>query len=96
MNTENPLEKRQSNAKETTIRLLYAILFSVIYYVALFVVGAIILFQFGFTYLTGQHNEKLLVFSGSLNRYVLQILDFLSFRTDQKPYPFDEWPPSDS
>lgn len=96
MNTEKPLEKLQSNAKETTIRLLYAILFSFIYYIALAVVGAIILFQFGITYITGQPNEKLLAFSGALNRYILEILDFLTFRADRKPYPFDDWPAAGS
>ncbi len=96
MNTEKLPEKLKSNAKETTIRLLYAILFSFIYYIALAVVGAIILLQFGFTYMTGQPNEKLLAFSGTLNRYVLEILDFLTFRVERKPYPFDEWPTAGS
>ncbi len=82
----------KSSAKETGIRLLFVILFGAIYSVAELVVAAVVILQFGFKFVTGDTNGKLLMFNGSLNRFIYDILQFVSFRNDDKPFPFDDWP----
>lgn len=76
-------------------RGLYMVLFVVIYNVSEFVMGALVLIQFGFKLITGHTNENLLGFGQDLSRYIYQIFRFLSFNTEYKPFPFDEWPPVD-
>ena len=94
--TEDTIEQTNPpTAKETGIRLLFVILFAAIYSVAELVVAAIVLIQFGFMFITGAANDKLLAFSTSLNRFIFQILQFVTFKSDDKPFPFEDWPSSD-
>jgi len=37
-------------------------------------------------------NERLLDFSSDLSVYIYQILQFLTFNSEAKPYPFAVWP----
>jgi len=93
MNTElkNNLRKRQ-----TWLRGLYMLLFIVIYHVAEVVVGAVVLLQFLFTLATGETNARLLRFGQSLTDYVYGILRFLTFNSEDMPFPFSDWPARDS
>ena len=84
--------ENKPSAKETGIRLLFVILFAAIYSVAELVIVAVVIIQFGFSFISGGTNSKLLSFSGNLNRYVYAILQFVSFRDDDKPFPFSDWP----
>jgi hypothetical protein len=83
---ENP------SRRETWIRLLFVILFAFIYGVAEVVLFALIVLQFGFKLITGNRNESLLQFSAGLNRFFYQILQFITFNSDNKPFPFSNWP----
>ena len=93
MDTElkDNLRKRQ-----TWLRGLYMLLFIVIFHVAEFVVGAVVLLQFLFTLFTGMTNTRLLQFGQSLSRYVYGILRFLTFNSEDLPFPFTDWPAADS
>jgi hypothetical protein len=80
--------------KEIWIRLLYVFLFVILYSVAEAVLGAIVIVQFGFKLITLETNKKLLDFSIGLNKYIYGILQFMTFNSDEKPYPFSDWPGS--
>lgn len=74
------------------MRGLYMLLFVAIYGVAEFLVGAIILFQFGALLLTGGTNEALRRFGRQLAAFGYEIALFLTFNSDRKPYPFSPFP----
>jgi len=78
------------------IRLLYMLLFWIIYCVAEVVLGAIVVFQFLFVLFTGNRNDKLLTFGGQLSTFIYQLLRFLTFNSETRPYPFDEWPAAEA
>ena len=89
------MEEDQRDApwsKETVIRLLYVVLYALIYAVAEVVVAAVIILQFGFKLATGKINDRLNSFSASLNRFIYQILEFATLRSDDKPFPLGDWP----
>ncbi len=77
---------------DTWTRGLFILLFAVIYSIAEVVMGAIVLFQFGSQLFTGKTNEKLYRFSHGLTAYFYQLVQFFTYRSDLKPYPFSEWP----
>ncbi|MBU0744553.1 MAG: DUF4389 domain-containing protein, partial [Gammaproteobacteria bacterium] len=52
----------------------------------------IALFQFVVTLIYDQPNNKLLDFSKHLNAYLLQIVNFLTFNSESKPFPFSNFP----
>jgi hypothetical protein len=41
---------------------------------------------------TGDTNERLLTLGQNLSTYVYQITLFLTFNSDEHPYPFGDWP----
>ncbi|MDH3314691.1 MAG: DUF4389 domain-containing protein [Gammaproteobacteria bacterium] len=87
--------KQNLTRSETWLRLLYVILFAVIYTVAEVVLVAVVTVQFGFVLISGKRNNNLLQFGGRLSRYMYDLLLYFTFRTDARPYPFDDWPAAD-
>lgn len=66
---------------------------ALLYSVSRIVVTAVIIFQFFWVLFTGKNNSKLEVLGASLASYTYQIILFLTFNTEERPFPFDlEWP----
>lgn len=77
------------------IRGLFMLLFLAIYNVAEIVGLAVVLFQFVHVLLTGKSNAQALALGGGLAHYFKQIVRYLTFNSEERPFPFSEWP-SDS
>ena len=84
--------KEHVTAKSTWMRLLYMILFVVAFNVAELVVAFVVLTQFLFKLISGQPLEQLIVLGDSLSSYIGEIVRFLTFRSEDMPYPFGKWP----
>ncbi|MDE2148333.1 MAG: DUF4389 domain-containing protein [Gammaproteobacteria bacterium] len=77
----------------TWMRLLFMIVFSLLYQMAEFVVGVVIILQFFWVLFTGRKNPALVEFGQSLSTYAYQVLRYLTFNIEQRPFPFDlRWP----
>lgn len=74
------------------LRIMFAIMFYIIYKLADLVVAFIAVVQILFTVFGDEPNPKLKKFSGELSLYIQQILQFLGYASERKPYPFAEWP----
>jgi hypothetical protein len=79
-------------AKERWIRGLIMVFFIIIKYLVSWLINIVALFQFITDLVTGAPNSRLLKFSKNLNIYLLQIVNFLAFNSDIKPFPFTDWP----
>jgi len=88
---ENEIRQNLRN-RTTWWRALYMLLFTIIYGIAEVVVAAVVLFQLLSVLFTGSTNERLLNLGQNLSTYVYQILLFLTFNSDERPYPFGDWP----
>jgi len=84
----------KENAKDIDvwIRGLFIIVFSVIFYLLYALILLIVVFQFITKLITTELNEQLLSFSDSLNQYVSQILLYITFKSEERPFPFSPWP----
>lgn len=78
--------------KSSWMRALYMLLFSVIYGITEFVLFAVIILQLGFVLITGQKNDQLLELGGRLSQYVYQILQYLNFNQEGRPFPWADFP----
>jgi len=78
--------------QSTWIRGLYMVLFSIFYTIADFVLFAVVVFQFVLKLFTGDTNDRLRKLGLSISTYIYEILQFLSFNSEQHPYPFGTWP----
>ena len=91
MSDEKNVEECLKN-KSVWIRLLYMILFTILYSIAEVVIFAVAVYQFLSVLFTGNKDEKILNLGKSLSAYVYQVLQFLTFNTESKPYPMGDWP----
>ena len=80
-------------SKRTWLRLVFIVVFAVAWWITEFVLTAVIIIQFLWVLFTGQPNEKLRGFGQSLSRYAYQIFRYMTFNSDERPFPFDlDWP----
>jgi hypothetical protein len=69
------------------------LLFAFLYSVAEFVVFAVVVYQFLHVLLTGgDKDERIANLGGQLSVYVYKILQFQTFKTEDKPFPMADWP----
>jgi hypothetical protein len=76
------------------MRGFFMLLYAMICYVAISLTFFVVIFQFGSLLLTGKLNERLLPFGQSLSILIHQIFNFLTFNSEEKPFPFGNWPSS--
>ena len=55
-------------------------------------IALIALFQFLCTLIAGKPNDNARCFGKDLSLYAAEIIQFLSYNTDRKPWPFSPWP----
>lgn len=76
------------------LKTIYLIGFFVVYRILDLVILVLGAAQWGFRLLTGDVNPMLAQFGDSLGIYIGQIIQYLSGATEEKPYPFQDWPES--
>jgi hypothetical protein len=84
--------KENIKSSNVWMRGFFIFLYAMICYVAIFLIFFVVMFQFGSLLFTAKLNERLLPFSQSLSILIHQIFNFLTFNSDEKPFPFGNWP----
>lgn len=86
-------ENLKTNLTATGIwlRALYMVLMAIAWSVTELVLAAVVLLQFVLRLVTGEANADLLGFGRQLAAYAYNIFLFLTFNTEDKPFPFCEW-----
>lgn len=78
----------------TWIRGLYMLLFAVLFNVAEIVLAAVAIFQFLAQLVTGGVNRRLQTFGGNLAAYLQETTAFLTYASEERPFPIGPWPGS--
>lgn len=76
------------------LRILYMVGFYIVYKITDLVIIVMLILQAIVTTFGNGPNPRLKEFGASLATYVAQIIRFLSYADEKKPYPFSEWPKS--
>jgi len=81
-------------AKKRTIwvRGLFMVLMSFAYHLSGTLLFIVAILQFAMTVVTKTPNARLLSFGRNLGRYLQQIAHFLTFFSEEIPFPFSDWP----
>lgn len=74
------------------IRALCMILFWVILRISLLVTGVLAIVQWVLAWFEDSPNPQLVRFCRRLALYQKQLLDYLTFISHDKPFPFKDWP----
>lgn len=84
--------KQNLKRGEAWVRVFFILVFAFIYGVVNWVLAAVVLVQACWSLITTQTSERLRRFGASLGEYLRQIVRFLTYNSDNMPFPFDEWP----
>ena len=76
----------------TWIRFAYMLLFTVLLMAARLVITLVVVVQFLLVLLIGSDNENLRNLGQGLAKWVYETVMFLTFNSEEKPFPFNEWP----
>ena len=86
---ETPIEPPHESI---ALRILWMLVFALIWQVAQFLLGALVVVQLIYRLVYSAPNAGLMNFGDSLSQYLAQIGRFGSFHTEFKPFPFADWP----
>lgn len=87
--------KQNLTSSNQWMRLLYMVLFAVLLEIAGFVMLAVVIAQFLFAIVSGGANDNLRRLGDQIASYIYQTLQFLIYNSEEKPFPFSEWPESE-
>lgn len=88
---ENEL-KRHVKDKDTWLRFVYLVVFGVAFYLSILLTFAVSVFQFLAKLFSGGSFAGLADFGDNLATYQAQVTRFLTFASDDKPFPFAAFP----
>ncbi|MDM8349884.1 DUF4389 domain-containing protein [Pseudomonas sp. sp1636] len=74
------------------LRILWMAVFVIVWQLAELVLGGVVLLQLGYRLFYGAPSASLLGFGDSLSQYLAQIGRFGTFNSEEKPWPFADWP----
>lgn len=74
------------------LRVFWMIVFFLVWQVAEVLLLCLVLIQLGLRAFQNHPSPELSQLGDSLSQYLAQIGRFATFSTDQKPWPFTEWP----
>jgi hypothetical protein len=85
--------KENLKSRSTWLRLFFMFVMTLLYAVSRVVVSVVVLLQFFWVLLTAETNKPLEALGLSLATYTYQIIRYLTFNTEERPFPFDlDWP----
>ena len=82
----------QLKVKDKWLRGLFMLIFTVILGIVETVVFVAVVFQFLHVLVTGSMNSHIVPFSKQLILYIVQLYEFLTYQTEEKPFPFGSFP----
>lgn len=93
---DNEQLKSNLTSSKHWFRLIFMLLFAAVLQLASIVMWVLVIAQFFFSLITGEDNQHLRRFGHSLSTYIYDVLKFLCYSSDEKPFPFADWPSSSS
>jgi len=74
------------------LRLVFMLLSLLLVEIAASILVLLVIAQFLYRLFNESSHHTILEFSNSLGRFILHSYRFLSYQTESKPFPFNDWP----
>jgi hypothetical protein len=78
------------------VRIILMVAFAVVLYPVFLVLLVLMIAQMLFVIITGESNANLRSLGVALSVYIFQIVQFMSYVTDVKPFPFSDFPKAEN
>ncbi|PTY36731.1 hypothetical protein BGP77_05430 [Saccharospirillum sp. MSK14-1] len=87
---------RRERSEHQLLRLVFMVIFGVVLRLSVILTFLLAAVQWIWRWFQSEENERLRGFCLALGRYQHQVLDYLLFNTEAKPFPFADWPADES
>ncbi len=94
MVTSDEVKKNLTHG-DAWLREFIIVVFSFVYWVVNWVLAAVVLVQVLWSLITANTSERLRAFGASLGEFLRQIVRFMTYNSDDMPFPFADWPKPD-
>jgi len=85
--------EKNVKSRSTWMRLVFMLISLALLAVSRVVTAAVVLIQFFTVLLTGKAHEQLKTWGHSLAIYSYEVVDYVTFNSETRPFPFDaDWP----
>ena len=78
--------------KQIGLRLLYTVLFLIVFEVLKLIIQVSVLFQYVYLLITKEYSKPLRAFSDRLAVYAFKVIRYVTLNENQRPFPFGEFP----
>jgi len=92
--THDALKNKLMNSKHWMRLLLMALMYIILFSLVQFITTISLMVQWVLVLFTGEPNARLRYFTKGLNRYSYQIMEFINFNSETRPFPLSDWPES--
>ena len=91
MVTSNEVKKNLTHG-DAWLRVFFIIVFAFVYWVVNWVLAAVVVVQVCWSLITANTSERPRDFGASLGEYLRQIVRFITYNSEDMPFPFADWP----
>jgi hypothetical protein len=81
-----------ANKRNIWVRGIYMLLMTFAFQLTATVLCVVAVIQFAIVLLNGSPNDRLIKLGRNLGLYLQQIANFLTYATEEIPFPFSDWP----
>lgn len=85
-------ENTETDKRNIWIRGIFMLLMALAFQVSGTVICFVTVIQFVLALMNDTANDRLVSFGRNLARYMQQIVNYLTFATEEIPFPFSDWP----
>lgn len=78
--------------KKIVIRLLYTVLFFIIFEILKMIIQVSVLFQYVYLLISKTYSDPVRNFTNKVTVYAYKVLRYVALNENKKPYPFQDFP----
>ena len=86
------MDSKKVLRKKIVIRLLYTILFFIIFEILKTIIQVSVLFQYVYLLISKTYSEPVRNFTNKVSVYAYKVLRYVTLNENNKPYPFQDFP----
>ncbi|WP_114416344.1 DUF4389 domain-containing protein [Marinospirillum perlucidum] len=93
---KQPSLKARLQDESFWLRLPFVFLFFLAWKLTELIIIGLVLVQLVYRLFVGQPQPQLLALGSQLSRYAYQVFRYVTFNSDEKPFPFADWPATEA
>ena len=86
------MNSKPFSRKKIAVRLLYTILFLIVFEIVKIIIQVSVLFQYVYLLISKNYNDPIRNFSNKVSVYAYRVLRYVTLNENEKPFPFNNFP----